>query len=334
MPGANFAHEAQVPGGGEPGHVDPDLGDDHGGGDRPDAGDLIEARRRLRRKGPAAPRSGHRRRRCRRRCPRSGTASSEQEPVVVVEMPVERLLEPTDLGAHPGPRQLGEHLRVAFPGHQRGHHRPPGHPEDVGGHHREFDAGVLQQLLDPVLLRRPRAHQIDAVAGQIPQPPDRPRRHETGPQHLAFGDLAQPDRIQHIGLGPARQVLDVAGVDQPRRPARAPPAGRTPVSSSPTSPPSPPARPAARPGDWPARSATGSSSNASTPPAAPSGSRGAGTRTQHTNSALPISRAATLAMICSSSWDSANIAVISSLHAHQFSYGAWSPVEIAQEERI
>src|SRR4029077_12291716 len=39
---------------------------------------------------------------------------------------------------------------------------------------------------------------------------------------------------------------------------------------------------------------------------------GAGTRTQHTNSALPMSRAATLAMICSSSCDSANIAVISS----------------------
>jgi hypothetical protein len=34
----------------------------------------------------------------------------------------------------------------------------------------------------------------------------------------------------------------------------------------------------------------------------------AGTRTQHTNSALPISRAATLGMICSSSWDSVNIA--------------------------
>ena len=39
----------------------------------------------------------------------------------------------------------------------------------------------------------------------------------------------------------------------------------------------------------------------------------AGTRIQHTNSALLISRAATLAMICSSSCDSANIAVASAL---------------------
>ena len=66
-----------------------------------------------------------------------------------------------------------------------------------------------------------------------------------------------------------------------------------------------------RPGGSPARSTTGSSSNASTPPAGAC-FPGPGTRTQHTNSALPISRAATLAMICSSSWDSANIVVVNS----------------------
>ena len=35
------------------------------------------------------------------------------------------------------------------------------------------------------------------------------RRHEAGPQHLPLGDLAQPHRVQPVGLGPARQVLDV-----------------------------------------------------------------------------------------------------------------------------
>ena len=60
------------------------------------------------------------------------------------------------------------------------------------------------------------ADQVDAVAGQIPQPADRRRRHEAGPQHLPLGDLAQPHRVQLVGLRPAGQVLDVAGVDQPR----------------------------------------------------------------------------------------------------------------------
>ena len=50
---------------------------------------------------------------------------------MVGEMSVEGLLEPIDLAAHPRPRQLGQHLRVAFASDQRGQHRPPGHPEDV-----------------------------------------------------------------------------------------------------------------------------------------------------------------------------------------------------------
>ena len=82
---------------------------------------------------------------------------------------------------------------------------------------RELDLGVFEQLLHPVLLRGPRRPtRSTPVAGQVPQPADRQRRHEAGPQHLPFGDLAQPHRVQPVGLGPARQMLDVAGVDQPR----------------------------------------------------------------------------------------------------------------------
>ena len=70
--------------------------------------------------------------------------------------------------------------------------------------------------LDPVLLRRARGNQIGTVAGQIPQPPDRPRRHKTGPQHLSLGHLAQPHSVQHIGFRSTGQMFDIAGVDQPR----------------------------------------------------------------------------------------------------------------------
>ena len=107
-------------------------------------------------------------------------------------------------------------MGIAFSGDEGGHHRPPGDPEDVGGHDRKFDAGVLEELFDSILLRGPGTDLIDAVTGQIPQLPDRFGRHETGAQHLPFGDLAQPDRIQHIGFGSTGQVFDVAGIDQPR----------------------------------------------------------------------------------------------------------------------
>jgi hypothetical protein len=107
-------------------------------------------------------------------------------------------------------------FRVPFAGDQRGQHGPPGDPEDVAGHHRQLDLRVLEQLLDPVLLRRAGGHQIDPVAGQVPQPADLGWRHEAGAEHLPLDDLGQPDRIQLVGLRPAGQVLDVAGVDQPR----------------------------------------------------------------------------------------------------------------------
>src|SRR5215218_8379755 len=58
-----------------------------------------------------------------------------------------------------------------------------------------------RQLLDPLLLRGPRRHQIRPVAGHLPQLPDRSWGDEAGPQHLPLGELAQPDRVQRVGLG-------------------------------------------------------------------------------------------------------------------------------------
>src|SRR5512133_1781649 len=72
-------------------------------------------------------------------------------------------------------------LGVALAGHQRGQHGPPRHPEDVGGDHREFDLGVLQQLLDPLLLGGADRDQVGPIAGQVPQLPDR-----------RWGDEARP----------------------------------------------------------------------------------------------------------------------------------------------
>jgi hypothetical protein len=70
-------------------------------------------------------------------------------------------------------------------------------------------------LLDPLLLGGPGRDQIGPVAGHVPQLPDRRWGDEAGPQQLPLGELAQPDRVQGVGLGPSREVLDVAGIDQP-----------------------------------------------------------------------------------------------------------------------
>jgi hypothetical protein len=78
-----------------------------------------------------------------------------------------------------------------------------------------FDLSVLQKFLHPVLLRAPHSGQVDPVPGHIPQPAYLRRWHETRADHLPLRDLAQPDAVELVCLGPARQVLHIPGVDQP-----------------------------------------------------------------------------------------------------------------------
>ncbi len=78
--------------------------------------------------------------------------------------------------------RLRQDLRVTLAGDELVHHRPPGDAED--GYDRQLDQSVLQELLDPVLLPAPLGDQRDPVAGQVPQPADRCRRHEAQPDHL------------------------------------------------------------------------------------------------------------------------------------------------------
>jgi hypothetical protein len=52
-----------------------------------------------------------------------------------------------------------------------------------------------------------------AVAGQVPQLPDRRWRYEAAAQQPVLQQLAQPGRVANVGLA-AGQDLHMAGVDQ------------------------------------------------------------------------------------------------------------------------
>src|SRR4029450_7101618 len=121
-------------------------------------------------------------------------------------------------GAPAGARQLRQRLGVRLACDECGQHVPTRDPEDVGGDHRQFDLGVLQQLLDALLLGGAHADQGGGVGVRAPQPADRGWRHEAGPQHLPLGDLGEPDRVQPVGLGPTRQGPCIArgGHHRPR----------------------------------------------------------------------------------------------------------------------
>jgi hypothetical protein len=138
-----------------------------------------------------------------------------QERMMIAEAPFERVEQ---LG-YPGTQApLGpacKHDRITFPRDQRFQDRPAGRAEQVGQNAGDLDLGVLQRLLQALGLPGPLAQQRGAVPGQIAQLPDRLRRHERCFHQTAFGQLAQPDRIQNIRLTPG-QALDMRGIDQDR----------------------------------------------------------------------------------------------------------------------
>jgi hypothetical protein len=184
-----------VPGGGEPGHVGADLGEDHVRAGQADPGDLIEPGDRGRERGGLLGDPGVQRGDIGADRVDPPEHGAEQERVVLGEVAGEGLFQHGDLGAHAAPGQLREHLRVPLPGDQRCEHVAAGDPEDVGDDRADLDAGVFQELLGPLLLRRPGSDQVGAVPGQVPQLADRRRRHEAWAEHLPLGDLGQPDGV-------------------------------------------------------------------------------------------------------------------------------------------
>jgi hypothetical protein len=96
----------------------------HRGRDRSDPGDLIEPLCRVGERGQLGLDLGVEDRDVGVDPVDAGQHPREQEPVVVVEVAGERLDELRNLDAQSGPRHLGEHLGVAFPGNQGCHHLP------------------------------------------------------------------------------------------------------------------------------------------------------------------------------------------------------------------
>ncbi len=189
-----------MPGGGEPGHVGAGLGDDDVGGQGADPGDGADQ--------VPEPAKGldHHLDPGGELVDRRGVLVDQvqvhpgQERVVVGEPAGQRLGQRRDLGAQPALGQVGQRGGVAFPGDQRLEHRPARDPDDVGGHRGQLDAGVLEQLLQPLDLPAAFPGDRGPGPGQVPQLPDRLGRHERAPHQPVRAELGQPGRVGDIGL--------------------------------------------------------------------------------------------------------------------------------------
>jgi hypothetical protein len=147
---------------GEPGHVDPDLGDQLGSGNGAHAGDVSEPGRRSAERADRLLEAGVER----------GDLVAvvehhlQDRRVVIGEEPAQRLFEPVGLLPRE-PLASGQRARIALPGDQGVHDRPTGDAVQVRQHRRDLDLGVLEQLFHPLLLAGAVLFQGAAVAGEI-----------------------------------------------------------------------------------------------------------------------------------------------------------------------
>ena len=131
-------------------------------------------------------------------------AQPDQQGVVVPEPAPQGLAQLGDLLAQLPFGHLGEHLGVAFAGDESVQHQPAGDAQHVRGDRVQLDPGVLEGLLDPLALGGVVLDQPLAVAGQVPQLPDRRRGHEAAAQQAVLQQLGQPlgvERRRSCGPG-------------------------------------------------------------------------------------------------------------------------------------
>ena len=217
-----------MPGGWEPGHVRSDLGDEQVRGGLADPRDLIQPLDRVGERGDQLGKLGVELGQVGIQRVHPGQQLGQQEGVLVGEEPGERLLQQRQLGAHPSTGQLRQTLGSRSPATSAASMARPETPKLSLATTLGLIWASSSSLLDPLGLGSPRRHQIGSVAGQVPQLPDRSWGNEAGPQHLPLGELAQPDRIQRVGLGTPGKVLDVTGMHQPPARTRGLPAGSRP----------------------------------------------------------------------------------------------------------
>ena len=145
-----------------------------------------------------------------------GEDPSDDDRVLGLEPALQRLAERRKFRAKLPERQISEDFGVGGAGDQRGEHRPAGLAEQVRGDAVELDAGVFHQLVQSSGFALAVPDLSLAVAGQVPQRPDRLGRHQTPAEQPGLGEAAQPLRVGHIGLSPG-DLLHVTGVDQRAR---------------------------------------------------------------------------------------------------------------------
>jgi len=92
-------------------------------------------------------------------------------------------------------------------------HQAPGESEHVTENVAELDIGILENLLNPIVLASLFPDQLFASASQIPEFPDRSVRNKARSDHAVAKEMGKPTAVIGVGFM-ASAVLDIIGVGQ------------------------------------------------------------------------------------------------------------------------
>src|SRR5450755_1784226 len=123
---------------------------------------------------------------------------ADLETVDVAEPAGQGLLQLGLAGVQPVIAERGQRGGAALAVHQGLQEPAAAAAHQVRDHAGDLQQGILQDLLDPVLVTDPVMGQVRPQPGQRPQVADGLRRHERAAQHAPFTQLAQPHAVQPV----------------------------------------------------------------------------------------------------------------------------------------
>ena len=97
----------------------------------------------------------------------------QHEAVMRPESALQGLFQRRDFFAQPSAGKFGQYFRVCFTSEQSMHHIFAGDAHHVGGNRSQLDVGGLKELVHAIDLSNPLINEGLAVAGKIPEVPDR-----------------------------------------------------------------------------------------------------------------------------------------------------------------
>ena len=101
------------------------------------------------------------------------------------------------------------HRRPAF--NQSGDHGTRRGPIDVTDHPAQADAGIIEHLVQAILLRRKGGHQLLPLPGDHPQLTEVLGRNKARPDQSYPAHYGQPFAVEHIGLAPGDLLYTANG---------------------------------------------------------------------------------------------------------------------------